>query len=256
MQACTDLDLGVLLLQEVAIAINCRRDVDEQGSLEDGTRLVVDGLLARLGGVGHGSVQRGDVEDCHVAGAACSLDVHSLNGRSAVHCTTHATNMSVLAHVLVRYAIDNPHLSTVQGTALHWTLKRVVAEVCLAAKNVSSGETLHASLRLHGVLIGRFKAGMWICVITWLGLGWAWGDLLLVASTVGKCAKDILQGGLHEVLGLVVHLQCGQRWRLLRLRLQQSPLAQGGCCAKQHQSGHHSNIHLSNHSAVVFIGCR
>ncbi len=89
---CTDLNLGVLLLQEVAIAINGWRDVDEQGSLEVGAGPVVDGLLAGLGGVGDCSVERSDVEDCHITGAACGLDVNSLGWSSAVHCThAHAT---------------------------------------------------------------------------------------------------------------------------------------------------------------------
>ncbi len=81
---------------------------------------------------------------------------------------------------------------------------------------------------------------------TWLGLGWAGGDFLLVTSTVGKGAEDILQGVLQKALGLLVHLQRGERWWLLRLGLHQRPLSQGGYCAEQHQGGHQGNVHLKH----------
>ena len=56
--------------------------------LEGGAGLVVDGVVAGLGGVqrhAHGVV---DVKHCDVAGGACGLDVHCMIAGSTVHCSS------------------------------------------------------------------------------------------------------------------------------------------------------------------------
>lgn len=156
-QACTDLNLGVLLLQEVAVAIDGWRDVNEQGSLKDGAGLVVDGLLAWLGGVGHCSVERSDVEHCNVTGAACGLDVHGLGRRPAVHCMhTHARPP---CQHMPMYLSDAP-LTT--GTRNHGIAGHKLA-VELDPRSAYHDRALHASLDLCSVGICCLETQTCVC---------------------------------------------------------------------------------------------
>ena len=83
------LDVGVLLLEQLAGArVEGGGDVDEERALEGGAGLVVDGVVAGLGGVQDDAGGVVDVEDRDVAGGARGLDVHRMVVGSAVHCSS------------------------------------------------------------------------------------------------------------------------------------------------------------------------
>ena len=82
------LDVGVLLLEQLAGAgVEGGGDVDEQRALEGGAGLVVDGVVAGLGGVQDDAGGVVDVEDRDVAGRAGGLYMHRMVVGSAVHCS-------------------------------------------------------------------------------------------------------------------------------------------------------------------------
>ena len=105
------LDIRVLLLQELPVLAQGRGDIDEEGALEGGAGLVVDGVVAGLGGVQRHAQRVVDVEHRDVAGGPGGLDVHCVVVCAAVHCS-----MPSIASVSLRANGARPCIVQLTGT--------------------------------------------------------------------------------------------------------------------------------------------